>query len=251
MNKILIVGAGPGASDLITLRGLNAIKNADLIVYAGSLVNPELLEYASSDCVIHDSASMNLDEIIKVMRQGIKDNKSVVRLHTGDPAMYGAISEQMNELDNLEIDYEIVPGVSSVFASAAALKTELTMPNISQTVILTRRAGRTPVPKGQEIANLAKSGSTMCIFLSVSDMNGLIKDLLKGGAYTKETLVAVVYRASWKDEKIVKGNLANIADKIKEANITRQAMIVVGDAIGRGGEYSLLYDKCFAHGYRK
>jgi len=248
-NIVKIVGAGPGAIDLITLRGFEAIKMADIIIYAGSLVNPKLLEFANENCKIFDSAKINLTEIISIIKNGVMKNLKVVRLHTGDPAIYGAIAEQMNELDALNIQYEIIPGVSSVFASAATLKTELTMPGISQTVILTRREGRTPVPNGQEIENLAKAQSTMCIFLSVADMQGLINDLLKGG-YKKSTAIAVVYRASWDNEQIVEGTLDDIYNKVISANITRQAMIIVGNAITRKGEYSLLYDANFSHGYR-
>ena len=249
-NIVKFVGAGPGAKDLITLRGVQAIKDADVIIYAGSLVNPELLEFANEKATIFDSAKMNLGEIVTTIKDAIDKNLKVIRLHTGDPSMYGAISEQMNELDKHNIEYEIIPGVSSVFASAATLKTELTMPGISQTVILTRRAGRTPVPKGQEIAQLAKSQATMCIFLSISDMEGLIKELTVGG-YSASTAIAVVYRASWDNEKVVRGTLEDISKKVKEAEITRQAMIVVGNAINRSGDYSLLYDATFAHGYRK
>jgi precorrin-4/cobalt-precorrin-4 C11-methyltransferase len=164
--------------------------------------------------------------------------------------MYGAITEQMNELDSLEIEYEVIPGVSSVFASAAALKTELTLPGVSQSVILTRRAGRTPVPDGQNIADFAKHRATMGIFLSISDINGLVEELITGG-YPKETAIAVVYRVTWDDEKIVRGSLEDIAGKVLDSQIKRQAMVIVGDAIAKVGDKSLLYDANFAHGYRK
>jgi precorrin-4 C11-methyltransferase len=250
-HKIIFAGAGPGAPDLITLRCLKAIQEADLIVYAGSLVNPEILKYAKSECNIVDSATISLQEIVNLMRKAFFVGKRVVRLHTGDPAIYGAIAEQMTELDKLKIPYEVIPGVSSVFAAAAALKTELTAPGVSQTVILTRQAGRTPVPPGQEIANLAKHGATMCIFLSAGDVKNLTDELMRGG-YSAETPAHVVYRASWKDEKIVRGNLSNISGKLKKAGIERQAMIIVGDTLDRRkcGK-SLLYDATFTHGYRK
>ena len=249
-NKIIFAGAGPGAPDLITLRCRDAIADADLIIYAGSLVNPEILKFARDDCEIRNSAEMNLEEIIELMKRGIEKEWRVLRLHTGDPAVFGAITEQMNELDKLGIEYEIIPGVSSVFAAAAAVKTELTLPGISQSVILTRRSGRTPVPEGQNIADLAKHGATMGIFLSVADIDGLVAELLEGG-FGKETAVAVVYRVSWDDEKIILGTLGNIGKKVQNLQISRQAMILVGDAIARRGDKSLLYNKEFSHGYRK
>lgn len=250
-QKIIFAGAGPGAPDLITLRCLKAIQEADLIVYAGSLVNPEILNHADSNCRIVDSATISLQEIVILMKKAYFSGKRVVRLHTGDPAIYGAIAEQMTELDKLKIPYEVIPGVSSVFASAAALKTELTAPGVSQTVILTRQAGRTPVPPGQEIANLAKHGATMCIFLSAGDVKSLADELIRGG-YAPETPAHVVYRASWREEKIVRGNLSDLSEKLKRAGIERQAMIIVGNALDRkkGGK-SLLYDATFTHGYRQ
>jgi len=249
-NKIIFAGAGPGATDLITLRCRDAIAAADLIIYAGSLVNPEILKYASDNCEIRDSADMNLEEIIAAMQKGFEQELKIVRLHTGDPSMYGAITEQMNELDKLDIEYEIIPGVSSVFASAAALKTELTLPGVAQSVIMTRRAGRTPVPQGQNIADFAQHQTTMGIFLSVADIDGLIKELIDGG-YSSKTAVAVVYRVTWDNEKIIRGTLNDIAEKVRNSQISRQAMILVGDAIAKSGEKSLLYDKNFSHGYRK
>ncbi len=251
-NKIIFAGAGPGAPDLITLRCLKAIEDADLIIYAGSLVNPEVLKYSRKSCRIIDSAKISLGEIIDLMRKTVSRGEKVLRLHTGDPAIYGAIGEQMTELDKLKIPYEVIPGVSSVFASAAALKTELTAPGVSQTVILTRQAGRTPVPHGQEIANLARHGATMAIFLSSGDVNGLVEELVRGG-YSPDTPASVVYRASWKDEEITRGTLNDIDSKLKKTGfIGRQAMIIVGNALDRDmcGK-SLLYDERFTHGYRK
>jgi precorrin-4/cobalt-precorrin-4 C11-methyltransferase len=249
-KKVIFAGAGPGAPDLITMRCCNALKNADIILYAGSLVNPEILKYAKNSCELIDSASLNLEEIVATLKKGAEDGKNVVRLHTGDPSIYGAITEQMNELDKTGIEYEVIPGVSSLFASAAALKTELTLPGISQSIIITRRAGRTPVPDGQNIADFAKHNATMGIFLSISDIEGLVSELISGG-YTPETAVAVVYRVSWEDEKIVRGTLEDIAEKVRTSQITRQAMIIVGNAISKQGDKSLLYDATFAHGFRK
>jgi len=248
-NKVIFAGAGPGAPDLITVRCCEALENADIILYAGSLVNPEILKYANESCELIDSADLNLEEIVEVLKKGIEDEKNVVRLHTGDPSIYGAITEQMNELDTLGIEYEVIPGISSLFASAAALKTELTLPGVSQSIIITRRAGRTPVPDGQNIADFAKHNTTMGIFLSISDIEGLVAELISGG-YAPETAVAVVYKVSWKDEKILRGTLDNIAEKVRTSQITRQAMIIVGNAISKKGDKSLLYDATFAHGYR-
>ncbi len=248
-NKVIFAGAGPGAPDLITLRCCEALQNADMILYAGSLVNPEILKHANSKCELIDSANLNLEEIISTLQRGIDEEKNVVRLHTGDPTIYGAITEQMNELDQCNIEYEVIPGVSSLFAAAAALKTELTLPGISQSIIITRRAGRTPVPDGQNIADFAKHNATMGIFLSISDIEGLVDDLIFGG-YAPTTAVGIVYRASWENEKILRGTLEDIAEKVRTSQITRQAMIIVGNAISKTGDKSLLYDANFAHGYR-
>ncbi len=249
-HKVIFAGAGPGAPDLITLRCKKAIEEADLILFAGSLVNPELLANAKKGCRILDSAIISLGEIIKLMQKGHKAGGKVVRLHTGDPAVYGAIAEQMTELDKLKIPYEVIPGVSSVFASAAALKTELTAPGVSQTVILTRQAGRTPVPHGQEIANLARHGATMAIFLSAKNIKSLTDDLLRGG-YSPDTPACIVYKASWKDEKIIRGKISDIESKLDKAGFAgRQAMIIVGDVLSGKGGKSLLYDASFSHSYR-
>ena len=248
-TKVTIAGAGPGAVDLITLRALEALKNADVIIYAGSLINPEILKYAGKDAEKISSAGLALPDVIEIIKNGVEAGKNVVRLHTGDPAMYGAISEQMNELDKLGIEYEVIPGVSSAFAAMAAVQAEMTMPGITQTAIFTRRAGRTPVPDGEKLAKLADNNATLVLFLSVSDMPELVDDILKAGR-PPDTPVAVVYRASWPNEKIVTGTLADISEKVAEAGIQRQAIVLVGAALMRGGEKSLLYDKYFAHGYR-
>ncbi len=246
----VFAGAGPGAPDLVTLRCKEAISEADLIIYAGSLVNPEVLKYAKGSCEILDSAPMALEEIVSAMAKAAKAGRKVLRLHTGDPAVYGAIGEQMRELDKLGVAYEVIPGVSSVFASAAALKTELTAPGISQTVILTRMAGRTPVPEGQDLKSLAAHKATMAIFLSVPDISAIVAELLDGG-YPETTAAAIVHRASWPEEGILRGTLADIAAKAKEAKLSRQAMIIVGDALRNEGGNSLLYDASFTHGWRK
>ena len=249
-ETVLIAGAGPGAVDLMTLRCQRALEEAEVVVYAGSLVNPEVLRFASPKCEIHDSAAMTLDEIVAVMVSGIRAGKKVLRLHTGDPAMYGAISEQINALADAGIKVEIIPGVSSVFAAAACVGAELTLPEVTQTVILSRRAGRTPVPKRESIPELARHQATMALFLSVAAISDLVAELLEGG-YVPTTPVAVVYRATWPDEKVVAGNLADIAERIEKAGIGRQAMILVGEALSRKGALSRLYAEEFGHGYRE
>lgn len=246
---ITFAGAGPGAIDLMTVRCRNAIAAADVIVYAGSLVNPDTLQFAKKDCKIYDSAGMNLDETTTVLVEAARAGLKPLRLHTGDPALYGAIAEQMRLLDEYGVEYDVIPGVTAMFAAAAAVKAELTVPGVSQSIIIGRRAGRTPVPHGQEIPALAKPQATMALYLSVADMDGLIAELYEGG-YPAETAAAVVYRATWPDEKIVRGTLADIATKVREAGIGRQACILVGDTLKGRGDKSLLYAPSFSHGYR-
>ncbi|MBO4630622.1 MAG: precorrin-4 C(11)-methyltransferase [Lentisphaeria bacterium] len=247
-GKITFVGAGPGDPELITLKGAAALREADTVIYAGSLVNEKILELAGH-AVFHNSAKMNLEEVLKILMDDYHAGKAVVRLHTGDPSIYGAVGEQFRELDKAGIPYSVIPGVSSVFAAAAALQTELTMPEISQTVILTRNAGRTPVPEKETLESLAAHGSTLCIFLSVSDMDDLCEKLLAAGR-PPDTAAAVVYRAGWENELIVRGTIANIASKVSDAGIKRQAMIVIGNVLRKDGALSKLYDPEFATGYR-
>ncbi|MGL4669881.1 MAG: precorrin-4 C(11)-methyltransferase [Methanobacteriaceae archaeon] len=248
-GKVIFIGGGPGDPELLTIRGYKEIKNADIIIYAGSLVNKEILKYAKEDAEIHNSASLDLNEIITLMKEGLDSNKKVVRVHTGDPSIYGAIAEQFRELEKNKIEYEVVPGVSSVFASAAALKKELTIPEVSQTVIITRPEGRTPKPSKESLANLAKAEATMCIFLGIQMIDEVVNDLLEH--YPLKTPVAIVKKASWKDQMIIEGTLENIAEKVKEANITKTAMIIVGNALNPGNfKASKLYDADFKHEYR-
>lgn len=250
---ISFVGAGPGAADLITVRGARLLRHADLVVYAGSLVDRELVRRYAANADVYDSASMTLDEVIGVMAGAVADGRRVVRLHTGDPAIYGAIQEQMEALDRLGIAYEITPGVTSAFAAAAALKQELTLPELSQTVILTRVEGRTPVPEREQLDRIASIGATLVIYLSIGMVEKVVEQLLKG-AYTPATAAAVVCRASWDDERIIEGTLADIAAKVREAGIDRQALIIVGDVLAARRQglkaKSLLYDGGFSHGYR-
>ena len=244
------VGAGSGAADLITVRGQKLLKEADVIIYAGSLVNPEHLEIAKKDCTIYDSASMTLEEVIEVMKQTEAEGKMTVRLHTGDPSIYGAIREQMDLLDSQGISYDVVPGVSSCFGAAAALKAEYTLPDVSQTVIITRMAGRTPVPEKEEISLLASHQATMVIFLSTGLLEPLKERLLAGG-YKKDTPAAIVYKATWPDEKVFRGTVDTLPQLAKDNGITKTALILVGDFLGDTYDRSKLYDPSFTHEFRE
>lgn len=251
--KVYFIGAGPGEPELITVKGRRLLEEADIIIYAGSLINPEILRYAKKDAAIYDSASMNLDEIIKIIKYGAKNGKIIARLHTGDTSLYSAIAEQMAELKKEGIDFEVVPGVSSASAAAASLNAEFTIPEITQTVIYTRIAGRTDVPELESLSSLAAHKATMVIFLSVQKIEEAVKGLLKG--YLPDTPVAVVYKASWKEERIIRGLLKDIADKVRDEKINRTALIIIGkvldEEILKIGKRSKLYDKGFEHGYRK
>lgn len=244
------VGAGSGAADLITVRGQKLLMEADVIIYAGSLVNPEHLSIAKEDCRIYDSASMTLEEVIAVMKEAEAAGKMTVRLHTGDPSIYGAIREQMDLLDESGIAYDVVPGVSSCFGAAAALKAEYTLPDVSQTVIITRMAGRTPVPEKEEISLLAAHQATMVIFLSTGLLEPLRERLLAGG-YRKDTPAAIVYKATWPDEKVFRGTVDTLPQMAKENGITKTALILVGDFLGDAYERSKLYDPAFTHEFRE
>jgi precorrin-4/cobalt-precorrin-4 C11-methyltransferase len=247
-TPIVFLGAGPGDPELITLKGRRLLDQADVIVYAGSLVNPALLDGVEAN--IHDSAGMTLDEVLTVLITAWQAGKKAVRLHTGDPAIYGAIREQMQRLDQETIPYEVVPGVSSALATAAALQTELTVPEVTQTVIFTRQAGRTPVPEQESLRKLAAIQASMCIFLSVSMIDKVASELRAGG-YPENTPIAVVEKASWPDQQIVRGSLVDIADKIKASAIRKTAMIVVGRALSDDPTAaSKLYDAGFSHEYR-
>lgn len=248
-EKVYFIGAGPGDPELITVKGRRLLGKADIVIYAGSLINPEILKYAKKGAVIYNSAEMDLDEIVSIMIKGVGEGKRVVRLHSGDPAIYGAISEQMELLDREGVDYEIIPGVSSIFAAASALKSELTIPEVSQTVILTRAEGKTKVPEKESIASLSSHGATMVIFLSADKIADLVADLLK--EYDIITPVAVVEKASWPDERIIRGTLQDIAVKVKKAGIKRTALVIVGNILKKKGMRSRLYAKDFEHSFRK
>ncbi len=250
MEKVVFVGAGPGAPDLLTIRAKQVIDHADVVIYAGSLVNPDVLSGCKKGAVIYNSASMTLNEVIRVMEEAAKADKLVARVHTGDPSLYGAEREQMRELDRLGIPYEVVPGVSSFLAAAADIKREYTLPGVSQSLIITRMEGRTAVPENESIESLASHQASMVVFLSISAIDTLCNRLISGG-YASDTPAAVVYKASWDDEKIIRGTLGDIAQKVREAGISRTALVLVGRFLGDDFENSKLYDENFSHGYRK
>lgn len=247
--QVFIVGAGPGDPELITVKGQNLLRQADVVIYAGSLVNPALLGLAKQSAKIYNSASMTLPEVIDTIAAAVENDEMVVRLHTGDPSIYGAIQEQMDELDRRQIAYTVVPGVSSFLATAAALKQEYTLPGITQTVIITRTEGRTPVPEKERLAGLAAHNATMCIFLSIHMLDKVVEELITGG-YAPDTPIAIVQKASWPEEKIVRATLETIVDELKDQDITRTAMIVVGRCLDTSYDLSRLYAPEFSHMYR-
>ena len=244
------VGAGPGAPDLITRRGAALLADADCIIYAGSLVNPALLGLAKPGCAIYNSAEMTLEQVLDTIRATEQAGGTTVRLHTGDPCLYGAIREQMDALDADGIAYDDTPGVSSFCGAAAALNAEYTLPTVSQTVIITRMEGRTPVPERETLARLASHGATMVIFLSIGLVDKVQEALLQG-AYTPGTPAAVVYKATWPEEKIVRCSVGTLAESVHAAGITKTALIVVGDFLGTRYERSRLYDPAFTTEFRK
>ena len=252
--KVYFVGAGPGDAELITVKGARLLREADVVVLAGSLVDRELVRTYAPDADLFDSAGMTLEETTQVLAEAVADGKKAVRLHTGDPSIYGAIQEQMAELDELRIAYEVVPGVTSAFAAAALLRQELTLPEVSQTVIITRLPGKTPVPERERLSEIARVGATLVVYLSVAMIEQVVAELLQG-AYTLETRVAVVSRVTWPDEQVIEGTLSDIAEKVRAAEIGKQAVIIVGDVLKARREgltaRSLLYDKNFSHGFRK
>jgi len=247
---IYFVGAGPGAADLITVRGEKLLKAADVIIYAGSLVNPALLEAAKPDCEIFNSAEMTLKQVTDTMLAAEKERYITVRLHTGDPSIYGAIREQMDVLDKHGAPYEVVPGVSSLFGAAAALKAEYTLPGVSQTVIITRAEGRTPVPEKEDIKSLAAHQATMAIFLSANLLDKLEEELIAGG-YPPDCPAAIVYKATWPEEKIIRTVVSKLADEARRENIVKTALILVGGFLGDEYSRSLLYHPEFSHSFRK
>lgn len=246
---VYFIGAGPGDPELITVKGMRLLAGADVVIYAGSLVNPELLKNCKPGVEVHNSAVMTLDEVLEVIYRALAEGKTVARVHTGDPALYGAIQEQMDALSSRHIPFTVIPGVSSFFAAAAAIPHELTLPGVTQTVILTRMEGRTSVPEAEQLSRLAEHRCTMCIFLSVQQVEAVVEELMKGG-YDPQTPVVVVEKASWPEERIIRGNLQHIAGLVKEAGIKKTALIMVGDVFGSQYSPSKLYDRNFSHGYR-
>ncbi|WP_294517633.1 precorrin-4 C(11)-methyltransferase [uncultured Pseudoflavonifractor sp.] len=244
------IGAGPGAPDLITLRGARLLAEADVIIYAGSLVNPALLEGRKEGCAVYDSASMTLEEVLSVMEQAEREGKTTIRLHTGDPSLYGAIREQMDELDKMGVSYDVTPGVSSFSGAAAALNAEYTLPDVSQSVIITRMAGRTPVPEGEALAKMASHGCTMVLFLSTGLLEDVEKELMKGG-YAPDTPAAIVYKATWPDQRVYRCTVSTLAQTARDNHVTKTALITVGGFLGTEYERSKLYDPTFTHGCRK
>lgn len=244
------VGAGSGDVELITVKGLKRLQNADTVIYTGSLINLELLDYCKEDCKKYNSAKMDLQEIIDVIKRDVAEGKYVVRLQTGDFSIYGSIREQIEELNILNIDYELIPGVSSFLGAASSLNVEYTVPEVSQSLIITRRTGRTPVPEKESLSSFAKHNTSMVIFLSVDKIEDVVRELTVDGGYDYDTPCTVIYKATWDDEKIVAGTLADIAKKTKEANITKTALILVGGFLGNDYYNSKLYDKKFKHEFR-
>jgi precorrin-4/cobalt-precorrin-4 C11-methyltransferase len=247
--QVTFIGAGPGDPELLTLKGKKALEEADVVIYAGSLVNPEVLEFAKEGAEVHNSATMTLEETHRVILEAVGAGKKVARLHTGDPSIYGAIGEQMELLEAAGVEYEVIPGVSSFTAAAAALKKEFTVPGGPQTVIVTRLAGRTPVPEEEALKDLAKHRASLCIFLSASMIDEVVEELKAG--YDADTPVAVVYKATWPDEKVIITTLDKVAGEVKKQGIRKTALILVGDFLAQKGKRSKLYSKKFSHGFRR
>ena len=251
MKKVYFVGAGPGDPELLTLKGRRLLEQADVIVYTGSLIDPTILSYANSTAKSYDSAPMHLNQIIDLIADNVRQGKRVVRLCSGDPSLYGATQEQIDMLESRRIECELVPGVSSFLAAAASLGRELTLPSVSQTVIITRPAGRTPTLKSESIQKLAKHGATMAIFLGVQQIRKLCKELTEGG-YQKTTPIAVLYKVSWPEETIIKGTIGNIAARVEKSKISKTALVIVGRVLAESGySRSKLYDSLFTHGQRR
>lgn len=246
MVTVYFIGAGPGDPELLTLKGRDVLMEADVVIYAGSLINPRILNLAKKDALLYDSSGMSLEEIMEIIVRAVREGKTVARLHSGDPSLYSAIGEQVRALAELGIDYRVIPGVSSFQAAAATLGLELTVPEVAQTVILTRISGRTKVPEKERLRKLAKHKASMCIFLSAHKIQEVVEELVEG--YGRNAPAVVVYRASWEDERVIRGSLAEIAEKAGEM---RTALILVGGFLEPQAEKSKLYDSEFEHGCRR
>ncbi len=249
MSKVWFIGAGPGAEDLLTLRGARLIGEADVVVWARSLVKEEVLEHAAPGAEIFESTNVPLERVRELYERAASEELRIARIHSGDPSLWGAVLEQVEICEELGLDWEIVPGVSSLGAAAAAIGRELTVPEIAQSVIVTRRASRTPMPDGETIQEFARLGTTMAIFMSAARPRALQDDLIEGG-YDEDTPCAVVYRATWPDEQIIRCPLSDLADRIREAGFNRQALVLVGPGLGSGGTRSHLYSPEFSHRFR-
>jgi precorrin-4/cobalt-precorrin-4 C11-methyltransferase len=251
-RTVYFVGSGPGDPELITLRAKKLVEEADTIIYSGSLLNPRILQYAKKGAQLYDAAIIDREKIYQILHDSANEGKIAIRFHDGDPALFSTIREQIDKLESEGIMCKVVPGVTALFGAAADTNLELTLPGVTQTLIITRAELRTPVPQRESIAELAKHGATMAFYLSVHLIEEVVNEILKSGVYTGKTPAMVVYRATWEDEKIIKGTLGDIAKKTKEAKIIKTALIIVGEAIAPSKyEYSKVYDAKFTHGYRK
>jgi len=251
-NTVYFVGSGPGDPSLITLKAKELIEQADVIVYSGSLLNPKILEGKKNSAILHDASLIDRETIYTILRDSTKMGKFAIRFHDGDPSLFSAIKEQIDKLEQDGIQCKVIPGITAVLGAAAVMNLELTLPGNTQTLIITRAELRTAVPQRERISELAKHGATLAIYLSVHLIEEVVRELLKGEVYTNETPVAIVYRATWQDEKIIKGTIGDIVKKTKEAKITKTAVIIVGDVIApKRYEFSKVYDAGFTHGYRR
>jgi precorrin-4/cobalt-precorrin-4 C11-methyltransferase len=251
-NTVYFVGSGPGDPDLITIKAKKLVEQADIIVYSGSLLNPKILEYAKKDAQLYDAALLDREKIYRILRDSTTEGKLAIRFHDGDPGLFSTIREQIDKLEKDGLQCSVVPGITAIRGAAATMNLELTLPGNTQTLIITRAELRTPVPDREKISELAKHGATMVFYLSVHLISNIVEEILKGGIYTKETPAAVVYRATWEDQKIIKGTLGNIVNKTKESKIIKTALIIVGDVLAPTSyEFSKVYDAGFTHGYRR
>jgi precorrin-4/cobalt-precorrin-4 C11-methyltransferase len=250
-NTVYFIGSGPGDPELITIKAKKLIEQADVIVYSGSLLNPEILEYTKKGAKLYDAALLDREKIYSILRDSTKQGKLAIRFHDGDPGLFSTIREQIDKLEKDGLQCIVVPGITAILGAAAAMNLELTLPGNTQTLIITRAEFRTPVPEREKISELAKHGATMVFYLSVHLISDIVEEILRGGIYNKETPAAVVYRATWKDQKIIKGTLGNIVNKTRESKIIKTALIVVGDVLAPTNyQFSKVYDADFTHGYR-
>jgi precorrin-4/cobalt-precorrin-4 C11-methyltransferase len=251
-NTVFFVGSGPGDPELITIKAKRLLEEADVIIYSGSLLNPKVLRYAKKEARLYDAALLDREKIYQILRDSTNNGKIAIRFHDGDPGLFSTIREQIDKLEKDGIQCKVVPGITALLGAASAMNLELSLPGNTQTVIITRAEFRTPVPEREKIAELAKHGATMAFYLSVHLITDIVEELLQGGVYTKETPAAIVYRATWEDQQIIKGTLGDIAKKTKESKIIKTALIIVGDVIApKQYEFSKVYDAGFTHGYRR